>query len=89
MFSGDVKLESIDLSGMDGSAMIDMQNMFNGCSALTSIDLSNFSGKSATDVKKVFYGISGTGTLTYDSSKMNPLIIASLPETYTKVDVKA
>ena len=89
MFAGCAKLESIDLSGMDGNAMIDMKNMFNGCRSLTSIDLSKFSGKNATDVKKAFYGISSNGTLIYDSSKMNELILASLPDTYTKVDVKA
>ena len=52
------KINSIDLSHLDSSSVVDMSRMFYGCSSLESINLNNFLTSAATNMSRMFYGCS-------------------------------
>ena len=52
------KINSIDLSHLDSSSVVDMSRMFYGCSSLESINLNNFITSAATNMSRMFYGCS-------------------------------
>lgn len=65
--------ESMDLSGLDTSAVTDMSSMFSGCTLLQAIDLSSFDTSSVTDMSSVFNGCESLGALdlsSFDTSKV-------------------
>ncbi|EAC9741111.1 BspA family leucine-rich repeat surface protein [Listeria monocytogenes] len=55
MFSYATKLTEVDLSGLDTSAVTNMNNMFNYCSALEELDVSNFDTSSVTTMYGMFW----------------------------------
>ena len=56
LFYGCNLLESIDLSNIDTSNVIDMSSIFYGCSSLKSINLSNFVTEKVEDMSNMFNG---------------------------------
>lgn len=48
------KLNSLDLSNFDTSAVTSMSYMFSGCTSLTSLDVSNFNTSAVTDMAGMF-----------------------------------
>ena len=56
MFKGCSSLVSLDLSGWDTGAMLDMGGMFSGCTSLFSLDISNFDTSNVTNMDSMFSG---------------------------------
>ncbi len=56
MFANCTNLTSVDLSGLDTSAVTSMYGMFDGCSSLTSINLVGLNTSAVTVMYKMFYG---------------------------------
>ena len=54
MFSRCGNLASLDLSGLDTSAVTNMGNMFYGCTKLTSLDVSGFDTSAVTNMNHMF-----------------------------------
>ena len=71
LFSGDNKLESVDLSHFNTDKVTDMSYMFNSCTKLSSLDLSSFTFASDADTKAMVYKCSGLKTLTVPSTANN------------------
>ncbi len=55
MFSYATKLTELDVSGLDTSAVTNMNNMFNYCSALEELDVSHFDMSSVTTMYGMFW----------------------------------
>ncbi|HAO6513000.1 TPA: BspA family leucine-rich repeat surface protein [Listeria monocytogenes] len=55
MFLGCSKLTELDVSGLDTSAVTNMNNMFNYCSALEELDVSHFDTSSVTTMYGMFW----------------------------------
>ncbi|HAO5781521.1 TPA: BspA family leucine-rich repeat surface protein [Listeria monocytogenes] len=55
MFSYATKLTELDVSGLDTSAVTNMNNMFNYCSALEELDVSHFDTSSVTTMYGMFW----------------------------------
>ena len=56
MFSGCVKLPSLDVSHFDTSNVTDMSKMFNRCLLLPSLDVSHFNTSKVTNMSRMFSG---------------------------------
>ena len=56
MFEGCTNLVSVDLTGLDTSAVTDMSSMFYGCTSLTSIDLMSLDTSSVASMWGMFNG---------------------------------
>ncbi|EAC2275393.1 BspA family leucine-rich repeat surface protein [Listeria monocytogenes] len=56
MFGYTHKLTELDVSGLDTSAVTNMNCMFNYCSVLEELDVSNFDTSSVTTMQAMFYG---------------------------------
>ena len=54
-FYGFTTCTSIDLDGLNTSAVTNMSNMFTYCQALTSLDVTNFNTSAVTDMSYMFY----------------------------------
>ncbi|EAW7209210.1 BspA family leucine-rich repeat surface protein [Listeria monocytogenes] len=54
MFSYATKLTELDVSGLDTSAVTNMQNMFSRCGALEELDVSHFDTSSVTNMYSMF-----------------------------------
>ena len=66
-FYGLSKLESIDFTNLDTSAVTDMRYMFYDCSSLASLDLSSFDTSAVTDMTAMFNGCSSLAELDLSS----------------------
>ena len=55
MFINCSNLTSLDLSGLDTSAVTTMEEMFANCSHLTSLDLSGFNTSAVTNMYQMFF----------------------------------
>ncbi len=66
-FSGFSKLESIDFTNLNTSAVMDMGYLFNVCSSIKSLDLSSFDTSAVTDMSYLFYGCSSLKELDLSS----------------------
>ncbi len=55
MFEACIDLESVDLSGLDTSAVTNMSKMFAGCTSLTSADLAGMDTSNVTNMKYLFH----------------------------------
>ena len=62
-FYGLSKLESIDFTNLDTSAVTDMNAAFSGCSSLASLDLSSFNTSAVTDMTAMFKSCSKLSSL--------------------------
>lgn len=51
IFSDDVKLETVDLSGLNGNTKVDLSNMFKNTTLLTNVNLSNITGIKALSLE--------------------------------------
>ena len=58
MFLGCSSLKTVDLSVLDTSSAVDMQDMFWGCSSLETVDLSRLNTSSVKTMARMFYGCS-------------------------------
>ena len=58
MFSGCIKLETLNLSSFMTASVMDMESMFENCEKLLYLDLSNFNTAIVYNMKKMFYGCS-------------------------------
>ena len=63
MFSGCMRLTSLDLCNFNTSAVTSMTAMFASCKSLSSIDLSRFNTEAVTDMHYMFSGCSGLTSL--------------------------
>ena len=63
MFSGCLRLTSLDLSHFNTQNVTDMSGMFYGCWGLPSLDLKNFNTQNVTSMRSMFYGCSGLNFL--------------------------
>lgn len=54
LFSNCVKLTSINMAGIDTSAVTDTARMFHGCTGLTSLNLTGFDASNNTDMSGMF-----------------------------------
>ena len=63
MFSGCLRLTSLDLSHFNTQNVTDMSDMFYGCWGLTSLDLKNFNTQNVTNMREMFSGCSGLTSL--------------------------
>ena len=76
MFSGNIKLTTIDLSNLDTSGVTSMRYMFQNCSGLTSLDLSTFDTSSVTNMSDMFSYCDGLTSLdlsNFDTSKVTDM----------------
>ena len=83
------KVYKIDLSGFVGEKLENMDDMFYNVFLLRSVDLSNFIGEKISDTNKIFRGLIVSGTILYNSLKINKNVLLTLPSSWTKVDVNA
>ncbi len=70
-FYGLSKLESIDFTNLDTSAVTDMNAAFSGCSSLASLDLSSFNTSAVTDMTAMFkscYNLTSLDLSSFDTS---------------------
>lgn len=73
MFANLPFAESMDLSGLDTSAVTNMSYMFSGCTLLQAVDLSSFDTSSVTSMNSMFDGCESLGALdlsSFDTSKV-------------------
>lgn len=56
MFSGDFKLETLNLSNFDTSNVTNMSRMFSDCARLTELNLTSFNTNNVTDMDAMFSG---------------------------------
>ena len=56
MFHNALRVQKIDLSGLDTSSVVTMKNMFRQCQNLKEVDLTNLVTRSVKDMGDMFYG---------------------------------
>ena len=88
MFYNCRKLKKINLNEIVAKNLEYVSDMFFNCNSLTSIDISNLMAEKIEDTVKIFYNLPNTGNLTYNSLKLNPNFLVTLPSGWTKIDVK-
>ena len=88
MFHSCKSIEALDLSSFESSSLKEAFYMFSYCNNLKKIDLRNFKGENLYSSSYIFDNLLGSGTLIYNSSKMNPKVLNSLPSTWNKTDIK-
>ena len=75
-----LKIESIDLTNLDTSSVINMKSMFLSCNSLKSINLSNCNTSSVTSMKGMFSGCSKLISL--DLSNVNTSSVTNMEEMF-------
>ncbi|EAC5653030.1 BspA family leucine-rich repeat surface protein [Listeria monocytogenes] len=76
MFGNANKLTELDVSGLDTSAVTNMQTMFQSCRALEELDVSNFDTSSVTDMTAMFqncYALEKLDTSNFDTSSVTKM----------------
>ena len=71
MFNGYTSLETVNLSGLDTSAVTSMRAMFYNCSVLGSLDLSGFNTANVTNMQWMFGYCSSLSSLVLDALKFD------------------
>ena len=89
MFYNCRNLEKINLSGIVAKNLDNASSMFVNCNSLTSIDLRNLVAGQIKDTDKIFDNLPDTGNLVYNSLKLNPNFLVTLPSGWTRTDVKS
>ena len=80
MFCSCSSLKSLDLSSLNTSNVLYLDNMFNDCSALQSINLTNINTEKVTTLNGMFFGCSSLTTL--DLSTFNTANVTDLSWTF-------
>ena len=88
MFRYCKKLKKIDLWGIVAKNLVNAVDMFYNCNSLNFIDIRNLVAGKIGDTQNIFYDLPENGYLIYDSLKLNPNFLATLPPRWTKIDVK-
>ena len=88
MFYNCRKLKKIDLSGVVAKNLKRAPYMFFNCNSLTSIDLRNLVAEKIEETEKIFYNLPDNGILIYNSLKLNPNFLVTLPSGWVKTDEK-
>ena len=76
MFANLPFAESMDLSGLDTSAVTNMSSMFSGCTLLQAVDLSSIDTSSVTNMSSLFEGCESLRALdlsSFDTSKVEDM----------------
>ena len=63
LLSGIYQATSIDVSGLDTSAVTSMRSLFDGCFAVETLDASSWNTANVTDMTRLFYGCSNLVSL--------------------------
>ena len=84
MFSGCLKLTSLDVSKFNTANVTNMTNMFARCSALTSLDVTNFNTANVTTMNRMFYNCSKLTSL--DVSKFNTVNVTNMSGMFSSCD---
>ena len=69
-------LESVDISKLDTSSVMNTCDMFYGCKALTALDLSSFDTSSVVDISRMFHGCESLTSLdlsSFDTSSVTDM----------------
>lgn len=76
MFSGCANLTTVDLSGMDASAVTTMHEMFNNCPKLKTVYVGSINTSNVTSMKRMFRNCTGIDTIvlgTIDTSHVTDM----------------
>lgn len=77
MFKSDINLTSLNLDGMDTSAVTDMSYMFDNCSNLTKLDLSSFNTSKVKNMAAMFRYCNKLEALDLSNFTFNQLSVSS------------
>ena len=76
LFTGQIKMQEIDISMLNTSKVTNMKGMFSGCIALLNLDVSHFNTSNVTNMQQMFNGCSKLTTLdvtNFDTTKVTTM----------------